>query len=74
MAGNTVNDDNYVFFWDDGEVRKMVLTSIYGKQIKSGEIGLGKDWSKIEDWEEKKGAYSLTDCIGFSCKFSTCDT
>ena len=59
VHGTLVEDGNFIFHWDDGRFRKMVLTDNFGVFKKTGYVnrnwGKPKEtWTNTETWLGKK--------------------
>ena len=62
VDGRILESGNIVFSWEDGENRKMVLTSNYGQPIKDGFLPTAESsWTNPDTWKtQTKGLYTIT--------------
>ena len=69
VIGKKVGMD-YIFYWDDDNIRKLVLTNYWGEYMKCGFLTLPDfSWKEHHSWgkcEDK--LYTLENCINFPSK------
>ena len=55
--GHLLDDGNFIFWWLDGPIRKMVLTTNYGKQMQQGYLAAAELWENPETWRTITNAF-----------------
>ena len=55
--GHLLPDGNFIFWWLDGPIRKMVLTTNYGKQMQQGYLAAAELWENPETWRTITNAF-----------------
>merc|ERR1711937_850540 len=65
VKGYKMPDSNFIFSWNDGEYRKMVLASNTGEQIKNGFLPQpAATWKDPNTWEPvaPSARYTISNC------------
>ena len=50
VKGHLQENGNFIFWWLDGPIRKMVMTSYHGTAIKDGYLAATQLWDNPKTW------------------------
>ena len=63
--GFLLDNGNFIFYWDNLDQRKMILTGNNGEQLRGGYLPLtAKTWQDTETWKETSG-YTISNFRGY---------
>ena len=67
VRGSLMNNGYFLFFLDDGPIRKMVMTSNMGSHLSSGYVSSPSpaNWMDTNTWNHKLGQYSISNFRGY---------